>query len=238
MIGEGPEHHMAHKTCPPKDDWIPTREGYDRWACGYDDADASTLLDEPLIALLCQPVQGLRVLDLGCGTGRYLRLLKASGTLLVGVDLSYEMLHRAKRQNHVPSWLQARAEWLPFHKGIFDRAVSGLLIDHIKDLPGFFQSVVYVLAPAGRVVITAIHPEMQRLTGPAVWFRDGPDKYRISGVIHEVPALVEAARSAGLTLVEQYEPCIDANVVKRRPDWKNRLGCPAFVILAFQKDPI
>jgi ubiquinone/menaquinone biosynthesis C-methylase UbiE len=229
---------MVHKPCPSKDNWIATREGYDRWACGYDDADASTLLDEPLIALLCRPLQGLRVLDLGCGTGRYLRLLKALGTRLVGVDLSYEMLHRAKRQDHVPSWLQARAGWLPFQKGVFDRVVSGLLIDHVNDLPGFFHSVVYVLTPAGRVVIAAVHPEMQRLTGPVVSFRDGADEYRISAVIHEVPALVGAARSAGLTLVERHEPRINANVVKRRPEWKNRFGCPAFVVLAFQKEPI
>jgi malonyl-CoA O-methyltransferase len=229
---------MIHKPCPPKDNWIAAREGYDRWACGYDDADASTLLDEPLIALLCRPLQGLRVLDLGCGTGRYLRLLKGVGTRSVGVDLSYEMLHRAKRQNHDPSWLQARAEWLPFQKGVFDRVVSGLLIDHVNDLPAFFHSVVYVLTPAGRVVIAAIHPEMQRLTGPAVSFRDGPDEYRISGLIHEVPAIVGAARFAGLMLVERHEPCINANVVKCRPEWKNRLGCPAFVVLAFQKEPI
>lgn len=51
---------------------LPLQAAYDRWAETYDDADPSTLLDEPFLLLMVKLFRGCRVLDLGCGTGRYL----------------------------------------------------------------------------------------------------------------------------------------------------------------------
>ncbi|MBX3330680.1 MAG: hypothetical protein KF722_09790 [Nitrospira sp.] len=52
-----------------------TGAGYDCWTASYDDGDPSTWLDEPFLLDQLKPFPGCRILDLGCGTGRYLRRL-------------------------------------------------------------------------------------------------------------------------------------------------------------------
>ena len=63
------------------------RDGYDRWAKVYDD-DQNPLqaLEGPLVQQACGNVQGLRVLDLGCGTGRHALWLAQAGAKVTGID--------------------------------------------------------------------------------------------------------------------------------------------------------
>jgi ubiquinone/menaquinone biosynthesis C-methylase UbiE len=72
-----------------------TASGYDEWAPSYDDRDPSTWLDEPFLLEHLKPFSNCRVLDMGCGTGRYLRRLPPSAYRITGVDLSKNMLARA-----------------------------------------------------------------------------------------------------------------------------------------------
>ena len=81
----------------PAMDRLPTREGYDRWAACYDDEDNPLIaLEEPKVAELLGPVSGLRILDLGCGTGRHALRLAAAGANVTAVDFSEGMLARAR----------------------------------------------------------------------------------------------------------------------------------------------
>lgn len=215
------------------------RYGYDRWAASYDDADPSTLLDEPVIVSLAHPLEGCRILDLGCGTGRYLRQCQGHGRC-IGLDISRGMLSRARAhiRNNTTSWIQASVESLPFQPAVFDRVLCGLVADHVNDLPRFFREMAAVLKVGGRAVVSAVHPQMQRLTGATVAFTTGKQPCRIAGVIHEVRDIVEAASSAGLGLVEKREPCVNAEVVFHRPEWRSRLGCPALLIVALKKEAL
>lgn len=77
--------------------FLSTQSAYDEWAEHYDDGDPTVLLDEPFLVSKLQPFAGCRILDLGCGTGRYLRLASRDATV-VGMDLSRGMLERARRQ--------------------------------------------------------------------------------------------------------------------------------------------
>ncbi|HJU04554.1 MAG TPA: methyltransferase domain-containing protein [Nitrospiraceae bacterium] len=217
---------------------IPAREGYDRWAPNYDDADPSTLLDEPFMRAQCEPLEGLRVLDLGCGTGRYLRQLHGTGARITAFDLSQAMLLKAR--GGVPDaastmWVQGNAEYLPFRPGSFDRIVSGLVLDHVTRLDRFFTGVADALAPGGRAVIAAIHPDMQRLTGPAVRFATGDQQCRIEGIIHEVADVLKAATHAGLSIATCEEPRVTEALVDRHPHWQSRLGSPALLLLVCEK---
>ena len=78
-----------------------TKAGYDYWAASYDDKDPSTWLDKPFLLKHLHPFPGCRILDVGCGTGRYLRQLTTSRCRIIGLDLSRKMLARAK-QYHGP----------------------------------------------------------------------------------------------------------------------------------------
>ncbi len=74
---------------------VPVQTAYDQWADEYDDADPTTALDEPFIMSMLEPFDGCRILDLGCGTGRYVRQIAGPNIELIGVDLSRAMLARA-----------------------------------------------------------------------------------------------------------------------------------------------
>ncbi|HEY8207703.1 MAG TPA: methyltransferase domain-containing protein, partial [Myxococcaceae bacterium] len=72
-----------------------TRYGYDLWAGTYDDGSGSLrALEEPEVDRLVGPVEGLRVLDAGCGTGRHAVRLAGRGAVVTGVDFSSGMLAR------------------------------------------------------------------------------------------------------------------------------------------------
>ena len=88
---------MNNEDEPGQAGFLSPQSAYDEWAEHYDEEDPSTLLDQPFLLSAIQPVEGCRILDLGCGTGRYLRLV-GSGSYAIGIDVSRKMLARARRQ--------------------------------------------------------------------------------------------------------------------------------------------
>jgi hypothetical protein len=113
--------------------------------------------------------------------------------------------------------------------------MSGLVIDHVAEPAQFFSEMTKTLTLNGRAVVSAVHPDLQRLTGADIDVTTDQGAARIQGHIHEVADLVAAARLAQLTVEVIQEPPVTAAMVKRRPDWKSRLGCPALVLLALVK---
>lgn len=217
--------------------FLSTRSAYDEWAEHYDDEDPTVLLDEPFLLSMLQPFAGCLILDLGCGTGRYLRLV-GHDAAVVGLDLSRGMLERARRQT-LPTvgakWVQASVERIPFGPQTFDRIVSGLVIDHVRDLPAFFLGIATALRPGGRAIVTAVHPDMQRKTGPTVRFTAAEREYRTEGTIHEKAAIVTALQEGGLLIEQLQEPPVTEPLIARREAWKDRLGCPALLLLALTR---
>ncbi|MDR4474692.1 MAG: methyltransferase domain-containing protein [Nitrospira sp.] len=217
--------------------FLSTQSAYDEWAEHYDDGDPTVLLDEPFLVSKLQPFAGCRILDLGCGTGRYLRLASRDATV-VGMDLSRGMLERARRQTSGSlgaRWVQASVEDMPFGSQTFDRIVSGLVLDHVSDLSAFFRGIAVALRPGGRVILTAVHPDMQRRTGPTVRFTAAGREYRTEGTIHEKADIFTAIQQAGLSIDQLQEPPVTELLIARREAWRDRLGCPALILLALTR---
>jgi ubiquinone/menaquinone biosynthesis C-methylase UbiE len=89
-----------------------------------------------------------RTLDLGCGTGRNLPLVP-SGTRVIGLDLAWDVLLRARRRAPDALLVQGSAEALPFRAGSFDTVVSGLVFCSVPDPRRGLAEVRRVLAPSG-----------------------------------------------------------------------------------------
>jgi len=99
---------------------------------------------------------GRLALELGCGTGIFLEKVAPAGARVVGLDLSADLLSRARaRLAGVPNVALHRgdAEHLPYAASSFD-AVYGSSVLHHLDLDRALAEVFRVLRPGGRCVFT------------------------------------------------------------------------------------
>jgi ubiquinone/menaquinone biosynthesis C-methylase UbiE len=105
-------------------------------------------------------LRGGRVLDVGCGTGKFARVAAERGLAKVwGVDPSREMLDQARRR--LPSSVGLKlgsAEELPFKPAFFDVAVLWTVV-HLVDRARAFTEIARVLAPGGRIAVVTFAPE-------------------------------------------------------------------------------
>ncbi len=96
------------------------------------------------------------VLEIGCGTGNYVRALAETRNDLVyaGFDLSEPMLHEARRRESSVTFVHGDAgKEFPFPKEEFSLAFAVDVVHHIEDLPRFFTESHRVLAPGGHLMI-------------------------------------------------------------------------------------
>ncbi len=99
--------------------------------------------------------EGATVLELGIGTGRIARPAASAGCRVVGVDLSEEMLHEARREQSpgaAVDLVQADIQHLPFTRGSFDAVMAVHVLHLVSDLHGTLAESVYTLRPEGYFV--------------------------------------------------------------------------------------
>lgn len=216
------------------------RDGYDRWSKVYDhDANPLAALERPVVRRLCAGVGGQDALDLGCGTGRHTEWLVGDGARVVAVDFSPGMLEAARRKvggADVRFITHDLHHPLPLDDAAFDLVVSGLVVEHLKDLDALFREVARVLRPGGRAVVSAMHPAMF-LRGSQARFTDTTTGEIVApgSLPHSVADLVMAAVRTGLTLetVEEHAP--DAAFAARFPRAEKYVGYPMLLVVSVRR---
>ena len=212
------------------------RDGYDRWATVYDhDANPLQALEEPVVREAIGNPNGLAVLDLGCGTGRHSLWMSAAGARVTAIDFSEGMLAEARRKlgaDAVRFIVHDLHSPLPF-TGEFDLVVSGLVLEHLRDLGLFFSEAFRVLKPGGRAIISAMHPAMF-LLGSQARFTDpaSGEVVQPGSMAHSVSAMVMAAVKTGFQLrgVAEFSP--DDEFAARYPRAAKYIGWPMLVVLS------
>ena len=149
-----------------------------------------------------RPVTGL---DIGCGTGRYTRLLRAllpDGSRLAASDVSAAMLAQLQAGNRghaggvVP--LLAAAEQLPLRTASLDVVTAFNCVHHF-DLGRFLTAVARVLAPGGQLFIYTRTPQQNART---IWGRYFPGFTEHEQRLHTQAAIRDAvSRTGGLKVV-------------------------------------
>ncbi|MFL5942125.1 MAG: class I SAM-dependent methyltransferase [Gaiellaceae bacterium] len=143
----------------------PVVSAYDDVADAYSralDPDGAGLVD-PVLTELIGEVAGQEVLSLACGQGQDARLLARLGASVTGVDVSEEMLRRAREHEaaepHGISYLQADARDLAeLADASFDGVVCHMALMDIPDLSPTIGSVARVLRDRGWFVLSVVHP--------------------------------------------------------------------------------
>jgi cytosine/adenosine deaminase-related metal-dependent hydrolase/ubiquinone/menaquinone biosynthesis C-methylase UbiE len=141
-------------------------EGYKVWAATYDHERNPVLsLEQRVLERILPPLKGLDIVDLGCGTGRWLDALKKTGARsLLGVDPSSEMLSHARRKlGRVAKLLCADVATANIDPGSADVVLCSFVLSYLDDLGQFLHSARRVLRPGGTLFISDLHPETSRI---------------------------------------------------------------------------
>jgi len=211
------------------------RDGYDRWAAVYEhDANPLAALEAPVIRAAVGDVRGLSVLDLGCGTGRHTVWLAEAGASVTAVDFSEGMLAEARRKPGMESVHFVAHDLhqpMPISNDSFDLVVSGLVLEHLREVGSFFAEISRVLKPGGRAVVSAMHPSMF-LRGSQARFTDpvSGEVVQPGSVAHTFGAFVLAAAKAGLHLANVEELAPDVDFAARYPRAAKYIGWPMLVV--------
>ena len=215
---------------------VPTRAGYDQWASSYDDdANPLPVLEGPLVEELLAVVDGLEVLDVGCGTGRHALSLASRGARVTAVDFSDRMLERARQKRgdaKISFQVCDLTKPLPFAAATFDRVLCALVLDHIAELESLFNEMRRVCRPSGFVVISTVHPAMM-LRGVQARFRD-PDKdseIRPRSYPHEMSDYVMAATRAGFVFDHFSEHSVNEELANRLERARKYVGWPMLLLM-------
>jgi len=94
-----------------------------------------------------------RALDVGCGEGRFCRMLKATGINTTGIDPTAQLLETARRRDPSGDYRLGRAEQLEFETASFDLVVSYLTLIDIADFRRAIGEMARVLNPGGSLLI-------------------------------------------------------------------------------------
>ena len=257
---------------PERFDAASVREAWDRAADAYAQGQSSGRdsyryeLFGPAQVDACGDVRGLRLLDVGCGSGYFAREMARRGARVTGVDISPRMIEHARRGEAAePLGIDFRVGDAAevggrFAAGTFDAATSCLALQDMPDVPAVLRGVAEVLRPGGWFVASIAHPcsdtpfrrwerdeaGRKRWLCTDRYFERGPLEYAWKGWAYDfaTPALHATLEDwfgwihgAGFRLRGLREPRPTAEAVRARPDLEDAARVPYFLILDLVWEP-
>jgi len=224
------------------DEWIARSEE-------HRDAPREGVLDDWMLDLVGD-VTGLHVIDLGCGEGRFCRMLAECGAETLGIDLQpafvdHANARRCERETYRIGDIQ---ELVDVPDGTYDLAISYITLVDVPDQRAAIGEAFRVLRPGGRFVVCNISPMASAWTTFGTRCTNGDhyilDDYTDEGARravwrsgHEITnfhrmlsTTVNDFLDAGFVLRGLHEPVPTAEQVARQPEIADLLRVPFFTI--------
>jgi SAM-dependent methyltransferase len=113
-------------------------------------------------------------LDVGCGEGRFCRMLRARGITAIGIDPTEALLEVARGRDPDGDYRLGRAEALAFPDASFDLVVSYLTLIDIDDVAAAIAEMARVLRPGGNLLIV----NLNSFATAGAWDKRDPERPR------------------------------------------------------------
>ena len=128
-------------------------EQWNRFDVVRDDEDRRVF--EVKTGMRLEELAGLKVLDAGCGGGRYSRLAAMAGATVIGADQSTAVEKAAAVASDLSKaeFLQVDLKRMPFEAGSFDVVFSIGVMHHDQDTRRVFDAVARMVRPGGRLAV-------------------------------------------------------------------------------------
>jgi len=226
----------------------------DAYAAGVDSRPYNALYERPAMLDLLPPIDGLRLLDAGCGAGWYAAELAARGAVVTAVDSSAAMIEHARARctsslshaGRVELRVADLAQPLSFAADAsFDGIVSSLVLHYLRDWAPTLAEFRRILKPTGWLLFSTHHPaaEAARLATPRYLDVELVEDYwKWIGTIRyyrrPLSAIVDALTTAGLTIERLAEPLPTDTFRQLKPDAYERLmRHPEFLLVRARPCP-
>ncbi len=176
-------------------------------------------------SLLPTDLTGKMILDAGCGSGIYAKLLAEKGATVYGVDISEEMIKIAKEETPPAltiTYSVGDVQKLQFNDASMDIILATYVLENVPDLQKTFQEFYRVLKPGGSFIASMSHPLRAASTqntadDKEIWmvtnyFEEGVRTSDFGGGMmvpkhkRTMQEYVETATAAGFTLKHLLEP--------------------------------
>jgi len=217
---------------------------FDEWAEVYDTEPNPLLrLEQRTLPPIMPSVKGLDILDVGCGTGRWLKYLDLlAPRSLTGTDASHVMLERASA-SLAPTVVLHLSDSItvPVDDSSTDLVLASFVLSYLPDLDAFANECVRILRPGGHILLSDMHPvTAARRNWIRCFHREGK-RIELSARPLSITAIATAFCSRGLKLLTLSEPSFaeperslfeDAN---RAEEFRALQADPAIYLMKFGK---
>ncbi len=249
----------------PRFDPDAVRRAWDRAAEPYTAGQASGLdhyrydFFGPAQVAICGDVRGLRLLDVGCGSGYFAREMASRGARVTAIDISPRMIELARRHElESPLGIEYQdvdaAELAGLRlAGSFDMATSCVALQDMPRVDHVFAAVREVLGPGGRFVASITHPctdtpfrQWERdASGRKRWlcidryfdreilefrWRRWPEEFTTAALHAPLEDWFAWILEAGFTVRGFHEPRPGADALRRRPDLEDAARVAYYVV--------
>ena len=218
------------------------REAYALWATSYPAHAHNPVMraeERAMLGLMPGALRGQAVLDVGCGSGRYmLHALRRGAARVTGVDLSPHMLARAGSElaalhaDAPVALVQGSLAALPLPDAQADLTVCGLVVGHLDDLRQSLAELRRVTRPGGTLLCSDVHPIGHAL-GWRRDFKSGGLSYAVRHTPHLYSHWHAACEGLGLRIEQVLEPMLDPADVPAGAHF-DRMALEVPVALVFQ----
>lgn len=181
-----------------------TQQAYNHWASQYDTNENKTRdLEARALRDLLSTISFNSCLEIGCGTGKNTEWLLEKAERITAVDLSGEMLSKAKEkfQSANVEFRQAdiNSDW-NFTEMTFDLVGFSLVLEHIENLDHIFKEAYKKLNDGGYVYIGELHP-FKQYTGSKARFETDEGLQIVQCYNHNISDFIQSAKKYGLKLI-------------------------------------